>query len=143
MAREFIKELGDDAKKVESRFAAASVISSLLAPIALVLGLATLLGYDQLVETMVLMGLPKWLIPLLGLLGVAAAVALVVPVASFFGALAMIAICAVGAGLYVRLGEYGFAAVLATVAIAFLVELAVRTPELGKKGRSLWSSART
>ncbi|MCC7111211.1 MAG: hypothetical protein IT382_18090 [Deltaproteobacteria bacterium] len=141
MTREFVKELGDDPRAVEPRFAAASVLASLLAPIGLVLGLATLAGYTPIVDTMVLMGLPQWTAPLVGVIEVAAAVALVIPVASFFGALAMIGICVVGAILYVRLAEYGFALGLAAIAGACVTELVVRAPELGRAGRKLWAAA--
>lgn len=143
MTKEFIKELRDDATTVEPRFAAASILSSLLSPIAFVLGVATVVGYGPIAETMTLMGLPAWSLPVIGLLEIAAAVALVVPVAAFFGALAMIAICGVGASLYLRLAERGLALVLAAIAVVFVVDLFVRAPELGQKGRRLWSSAKT
>lgn len=142
MTREFVKELGDNPRAVEPRFAAASVLSSLLAPIALVMGLATLVGYDPIVETMRLMGMPGWAVPIVGIFEAAAAVALVVPVAAVFGAVAMIAICGVGGLLYLRLGEIGFALVLGGVALAFVIDLIVRAPELGKVGRRLWSAAK-
>ncbi len=141
--REFVKELEGEPKAGERRFVAASIMSSLLAPIALVLGLATLLGYDPVEDTMVLMGLPRWSLPIVGVIEIAAAAALVVPIAAFFGALAMIGICAIGAVMYLRLGEVGFALVLVAVAAAFIAELVVRAPELGKTGRRLWSAVKT
>jgi hypothetical protein len=139
--REFVKEYGEPPQKSERRFVVASTLSSLLAPVAAVLGLATLFGYGPVRETMELMGLPRWSIPLFGVLELGAAVALVVPVASFFGAVVMAVLCVAGALLYLPLGERGFAVGLAVVAAVYVVDLVVRAPELLARGRRLWGPA--
>jgi hypothetical protein len=139
--REFMKEYGEPPQQAERRFVAASTLSSLLAPVAAVLGLATLFGYAPVRETMELMGIPRALIPWLGVLEIAAAIALVVPLAAFFGAVVMAALCIAGALLYLPLGETGFAAGLAVVAAIYVVDVVVRAPELLARGRRLWGPA--
>jgi hypothetical protein len=140
--REFVKELQEEPRKNERRFVVASTVSSLLAPIAVVLGLATLFGYGPVTETMGWMGLPRWSIPIFGVLEIAAAVALVVPVAAFFGAVVMAALCVIGAILYLPLQERGFALGLAFVGAIYLVDAVLRAPELLERGRLLWAEAR-
>lgn len=140
--REFVKEFQEEPRKNERRFVVASTVSSLLAPIAVVVGLATLFGYGPVTETMSLMGLPRWSIPIFGVLEIAAAIALVVPVAAFFGAVAMAALSVVGSLLYLPIGERGFAFALAIVAAIYLVDAVLRAPELLERGRLLWAEAR-
>jgi hypothetical protein len=140
--REFVKEFQEEPRKNERRFVVASTVSSLLAPVAAVLGLATLFGYGPVTETMGLMGLPKWSVPLIGILEIAAAVALVLPVAAFFGAIVMAALCVIGSLLYLPLGERGFAFGLAVIGAIYIVDAVMRAPELLQRGRLLWAEAR-
>jgi hypothetical protein len=139
--REFVKEYGEPPQQAERRFVVASTVSSLLAPVAAVLGLTTLFGYAPVKETMELMGIPRWSIPLIGILEIAAAGALVVPIASFFGAVVMATLCVIGSLLYLPLGERGFAFGLAVVAAVYVVDVVVRAPELLARGRRLWGPA--
>ncbi len=140
--REFIKELQEEPGQNERRFVVASTISSLVAPVAGVLGLATLFNYGPVTETMVLMGFAPWSLPLMGVLELAAAVALIVPVAAFFGAIVMAALCVIFALLYLPLGERGFAFGLAVVGVVYVVDAVMRAPELLSRGRMLWAEAR-
>ncbi|MBM4279900.1 MAG: hypothetical protein FJ137_03840 [Deltaproteobacteria bacterium] len=110
--REFIKEMQEEPRQNARRFVVESTVSSSLAPVAAVLGLATLLGEGPVTETMRLMGLPRWSYPLLGVLEVAAAT-LVLPVAAFLGAVVGAALGVIGALMYLPLGERGFAVTLA------------------------------
>jgi len=93
--REFIKEMQEEPRQNARRFVVESTVSSSLAPVAAVLGLATLLGEGPVTETMRLMGLPRWSYPLLGVLEVGAALGVI------------------GALMYLPLGERGFAVTLA------------------------------
>lgn len=140
--REFVKEMQEEPRQNERRFVVASTVSSLLAPATAVLGLATLFGYGPVTETMGLMGLPRWSYALCGVLEIAAAVALVLPVAAFFGAVVMAALCVIGALLYLPLGERGFAITLGVIGAIYVVDAVVRAPELLERGRLLWAEAR-
>jgi hypothetical protein len=137
--REFTREFREDMHVVNRRFATASVISAVLAGIAFVDGAAALLGYQPIIEQFAVMGVPSWVAPVSGAIEIVAAVALLFPTTGFFAALVLGGMFTCAAILYVKIGESGFATVSALLALAYFIDMVVRTPEILIEGKRLWA----